>query len=222
MLSAIVMMAVACGSKQGKVIPRGRFAQLYASLFEADAWLEYHSSSRFQADTTNFYYPILKSYGYTVEDYRRSLDYYLGDLNRFQKIIEESTQILQKKVDELQAVVDSDNRIQEYIRTGKSAVRKQVMFDTLIAKAGFTDRVDISMDEFGRYVFNKVQEDTSFFGPRLVLADKDTSTVAAVDTVDLAPRPVHLENVDDLREQQKEQRRQRQLPLKKIREEAQL
>lgn len=203
MLSAIVMMALACGSKQGKVIPRGRFAQLYASLFEADAWLEYHSSSRFQADTTNFYYPILKSYGYTVEDYRRSLDYYLGDLNRFQKIIEESTQILQKKVDELQAVVDSDNRIQEYIRTGKSAVRKQVMFDTLIAKAGFTDRVDISMDEFGRYCFNKVMEDTSFYGPRLIIAGKDT-TAAFPDSLCLPPRPRRLESIDQWNEAKKE------------------
>ena len=203
MLSAIVFMAVACGSEKGKIIPRSRFAQLYASLFEADAWLEYHSVSRFTADSTNFYLPILKSYGYSDEDYRRSVYHYLKDPGRFSKILEESKEILQKQVDEIQAIVDHDNRIEDYIRTGKRVVRKPVMFDTLIAHAGFTDKVDISMDEFGRYCFNKVMEDTSFYGPRLIIAEKDTAA-AYPDSLCLPPRPRRLESIDQWNEAIKE------------------
>lgn len=222
LLSAIVMMMVACGSKQGKIIPRGRFAQLYASLFKADAWLESHSDYRSKADTTNFYLPILESYGYTAEDYRRSLDHYLEDPYRFAKIIEESRKILEKEVDKLQLVVDAENNLENYIRKGKYAARDQVMFDTLIARAGFTDRVDISMDEYGRYVFNKVYEDTSFFGPRLIIAEPDT-TETAENLEIIRTRPGRLESIDNwLDERNAEKRKQRQSIKQKKVEEAQL
>ena len=217
LLSAIVLMAIACGSKQGKIIPRSRFAQLHASLFKADAWLESHSDFRAKADTTNFYQSIFDSYGYSAEDYRRSLYQYLEDPGRFAKIIEESTNIIRKEVDELQEKVDGENRLQNFIMTGKRVVRNQVMFDTLMARAGFTDKVDISMDEFGRYVFNKVLEDTSFFGPRLVIAEPDT-TETVVEPVDINRAPELPDSSDVWLKEHKVERKQRQVFEKKIKE----
>ena len=66
----VLVLAVclcSCG-REGKVIPRNKFARIYAEMFLADSWLSTASpEARQRSDTMAFYEPIFEKYGYTVE-----------------------------------------------------------------------------------------------------------------------------------------------------------
>lgn len=97
---AVVLALCLCScSREGKVIPKNKFAKIYAEMFLADSWL---STAPFEvrmlADTTAFYAPIFEKYGYTVEDYWASVSYYLQDPDRFSRILKKSGVILGTEV----------------------------------------------------------------------------------------------------------------------------
>lgn len=106
----VLVLAVclcSCG-REGKVIPRNKFARIYAEMFLADSWLSTASpEARQRSDTMAFYEPIFEKYGYTVEDYWASVSYYLQDPDRFSRILNRSNQQLETQLKALQAEVES-------------------------------------------------------------------------------------------------------------------
>ena len=76
-LIAVVLSSVvlSCADK-ARVIPVRKMEKIYREMFLADQWLEIHSEKRPIADTTWFYAPIFEKYGYDIEDYRASVDFY--------------------------------------------------------------------------------------------------------------------------------------------------
>ena len=98
---ALAVCLCACG-KEGKVIPKKKFAHIYAEMFLADVWLDFAPvETRLRADSTAFYEPIFEKYGYTVEDYWASVSYYLQDPDRFSRILNKSNEILEAKLETL-------------------------------------------------------------------------------------------------------------------------
>lgn len=105
--TVLVLLAAFClcaCDKGGKVIPRKKFARIYAEMFLSDAWLTTApSEARIKSDTTDFYAPIFEKYGYTLEDYLESVSYYLQDPDRFSRILRKSGLLLQSQMKALEA-----------------------------------------------------------------------------------------------------------------------
>lgn len=87
-LFAALMAASAGCSRGGRVIPRGDMVDIYADLLMADQWLSAQRGAMTRmSDTTMYYEPIFNKYGYTTEDFRRSVNRYLDDPARYSKML---------------------------------------------------------------------------------------------------------------------------------------
>ena len=84
-----------------------------------DQWINSTPVLRSTADTSLVYEPILKKYGYTADDYRRSIDYYLNDPDDYADIMSETVKILDRKLAELRRKkdgIDEDKAFREHIK----------------------------------------------------------------------------------------------------------
>ena len=102
--------------RRAKVISRKDFAAIYAEMFIADQWIKDNPSARSKADTTLVYDRIFKKYGYTFEDYDKSVNYYLYDPSKYAKILDASSEILEAKLKELRM---KNEEIERYKRIHK-------------------------------------------------------------------------------------------------------
>ena len=104
-LVVTVMVGGLCSCNRSRgIIPRAKFSKIYAELFVADAWLSSASSEvKAKADTTAFYEPIFKKYGFTTADYLTSVEYYLNDPERFGKIIKKAHHMLDTEIELLES-----------------------------------------------------------------------------------------------------------------------
>lgn len=98
---AALLLCFACSDDEPKVIPRGKMAKIYAEMLVMDQWAVSDSRLRQKADTSLIYEPIFEKYGYDGEDYRASVEYYMNDPERFSRILRESADILDARIEEL-------------------------------------------------------------------------------------------------------------------------
>ena len=105
-LFLIALTLVCCGRK-ARVIPAATLSEIYSDMFMADQWLAQNSRARRTADTSNFYAPIFKEYGYTVEDYDASVRHYLRKPDKYAKILKAAGAKLTKKAKRLEAIEDA-------------------------------------------------------------------------------------------------------------------
>ena len=98
---AALLLCFACSDDESKVIPRGKMAKIYAEMLVMDQWAVSDSRLRQKADTSLIYEPIFAKYGYDGEDYRASVEYYMNDPERFSRILRESADILDARIEEL-------------------------------------------------------------------------------------------------------------------------
>lgn len=184
MIVAVLACVCSC-SRGGKVIPRSKMAKIYADMFIIDSWMTIAPyESRRAVDTLNVYEPVFNDYGYSTEDYRTSVSYYLQDPDRFSRILRKTGNILKSDMEEL--IHEQDARIeQEKLRRQyRNSIRKYefTVYDTLFDKASFTDRIEIKKDAYGRFLPVRVLEDTCFYGPKLILQnDVDEVKVAVLE-----------------------------------------
>lgn len=101
-LASVVLAG--CSPRKGRVIPRGKMADIYCDMFVADQWLNDYGRAKKTADTTLFYEPIFRSHGYTSKDFDRSLTHYLSDPERFSKILKEVADRLDAESKRLAAI----------------------------------------------------------------------------------------------------------------------
>jgi hypothetical protein len=76
-------------------------ARIYADMLMTDQWVTSTPGIRMVADTSLVYEPILEKYGYDSDDYRRSIDAYMDDPERYARILRTTGEILQDRIDEL-------------------------------------------------------------------------------------------------------------------------
>lgn len=187
MVSAALAAGTVSCSKGPEIIPKRQMEKIYHDMFLADQWLADVPGKRPVADTTWFYQPIFEKYGYTVEDYRNSVNYYLSDPKRYAEMIG-------RVVDDLEnesAAINRDIARQDQIRhrtdsiaSAMKAFRSEdmVYYGDLFYVNSMTDKIDIRRNSRGVYYPVPVVEDTVYHGPQLII--KDTS---AVKNEELAP-----------------------------------
>ena len=91
-----------CAKEDTRVIPRKKMARIYAEMLVTDQWITSTPGLRMVADTSLVYEPILEKYGYDSDDYRKSIDVYMDDPERFARILRTAGEILQERIVELE------------------------------------------------------------------------------------------------------------------------
>ncbi len=100
-LAAVMIFFSSCSRDGAKVIPRNTLAEIYAEMLVTDQWVTTNTGIRRVADTSLVYEPILNKYGYDSEDYRKSIDKYMNDPERFSRILRTTGEILDARITEL-------------------------------------------------------------------------------------------------------------------------
>lgn len=104
LLLAAVAGLSGCGHK-GRVIPAKKMIRIYTDMYLADQWIRDHVEARAAADTTLFFDPIFKRYGYTFEDYDASLNYYVDRPVEFAEILTAASDRMRARSEALLAEV---------------------------------------------------------------------------------------------------------------------
>ena len=100
-----------CVKDDAEVIPRAKMAKIYAEMFETDQWILATQGIRLMADTSLVYEPILNKYGYDVNDYMKTVDSYMDDPERFAKVLRNSGEILDERIEVLRKTIQEMARI---------------------------------------------------------------------------------------------------------------
>ncbi len=201
-LALMTAVFASCRKDVAKVIPRGKMAKIYAEMLVTDQWITSTPGVRRIADTSLVYEPILESYGYTSADYRRSVDHYMNDPERFSRIFRTAGKILEDRlVDlreeqarqaalELLPKIESDFKVWEYVPYWKD--------ETYVH---YFDSLDVVLDSATlMYRFVSIERgDTLYDRIRMVkpdsLAVTDSSAAAEVKNDSLK---INSLNVDSL------------------------
>lgn len=180
---AALSFLVGCSCNQTTIIPRGKMAHIYAEMLVVDQWLLEHARFRTQADTSLVYEPIFESYGYTTEDYRASVEYYMNDPERYSRILRSTSDILEKKIEELKLIKAKEDR-------EKAVVPYRINPDRLYFGRSkdrlweYGDSVSAALDSLTpvyELSFHEVS-DTLFDGLNIVI---NVDTLAVKDTLQL-------------------------------------
>ena len=132
------LLLFSCSGRQ-RIIPRDVLTDIYVDMFLADQWLEDHRSEKSRTDTLLFYDPIFQRYGYTFEDYDRSVQHYLKDPERFSKIFRDAAQKLRDKEDQYEKKAERIKQIREYNEAFRGFKSVDFDRDTFLWAAPITD-----------------------------------------------------------------------------------
>lgn len=174
-LSVAVLAVVSC-ERGGRVIPVGKMERIYREMLLADQWLAGNPEKGNMADTSWFYEPIFKKYGFTTEDYQKSVGYYLNDPKRYAYMLERVEKDLRRELESVNAEIAREDRLQhkaDSIARARTSVKAKsfVSFMEVFEADAMTDTVEIVKDSFEVYRPVPVIEDTVYHGPRLVIRD---------------------------------------------------
>ena len=185
------LLLLSCGKDDGgKVIPKDKLSEIYAEMFVLDQWVGTESRLRREADTSMVYAPILEKYGYNYDDYLASVDYYMKDPERYSRILRTTSEILNRRLSDLQA------QKEEMLSAERAAHRRDsllrlVHFDidsaiTAMSRVNPSDSVVSEIQPFGVLSIRFVQRgDTSYAGPEVIVRS-DTLKVVS-DTLKNVP-----------------------------------
>jgi hypothetical protein len=193
-ISACLAVSVSCGNGGEKVIPRGKLAEIYAEMFVTDQWILKSPGVRRSADTSLVYEPILEKYGYTSADYRKSVDVYMNDPERFSRILRTSAGLLDKRLEELKKrkeELDHIKALEELLHQLKyeSDFKAEEFFPYLFDEpyVHYYDSLSVKPDSLLMiYRFSNVERsDTTYEGLRMIVRDTlvVADTLAVCDTL---------------------------------------
>ena len=111
----LLVLAVSC-HKGPRRIPRGDMEDIMMQVLLHDQYLKQNTELRKQADTMLVYEGIFESFGYDTDDFLASLDYYLADASRMEKIMEKVEQRLMVKVEQTEKEVEEESWRRNYLR----------------------------------------------------------------------------------------------------------
>ena len=204
-LAAFAMILLASCKEEDKVIPRDKLARIYAEMLVTDQWILTTPNVRTIADTSLVYEPILEKYGYDSDDYRRSVDHYMDDPERFARIFRETDEILElriKKVTQEKHELEQLEAKKKKIEKFRKDLNLGEYFPYLHGKpyVRFYDSLSVAMDDFNVYRLEPVETaDTLFDGIKIVVSGADTLATEAADTAKPAvvpePAPLKLDSV---------------------------
>ncbi len=185
--AAAMLMLSSCGKDEGRVIPRKKLAKIYAEMLVTDQWIS-SNGMRTAADTSLVYEPVFEKYGYTSDDYRKSVDEYMDDPERYSRILRTTVDILDEKLEDLKKEQARQEALAKITR-----IKTDFKVEDFVPYWGdrqyvrYYDSIAVAVDTAKRmYKLVPVSKrDTLYDGVRIVVQEKvDTS---AVDSLGLAP-----------------------------------
>ena len=187
----LVLCLISSCKRGNRVIPKDKFAEIYAEMFVLDQWLDDNRDVRRRADTTLVYAPVLDKYGYTYDDYLASVDKYMKDPMRYSRILRSTAEILNNRLENLKSIQAEELAKERAARRLDSLIRS-VNFDmdsVLMAmmRVHPTDSIVAVADSDGFLSFRFVcVSDTVYDGPDMVLKD---SLELAKDSLEMTQVP---------------------------------
>ena len=118
-----------CGPQKGDdvVIGKKTMSKIISDIYLADQYIKHTPKYEAEADTMYVYPAIVEKYGYKIDDYWKSVKYYLQDHDEYSKILKQARAILDKRFDELEALVakqEGERRIRLERWWGLDSTRK--------------------------------------------------------------------------------------------------
>lgn len=174
--------------KEEGVIDENSMAKIYAEMLLTDQWINSTPGMRLIADTSLVYEPILKKYGYTSEDYRKSVEHYLNDPDTYADIMKMTVRILDGKLVDLNKRKVEIGEGKERDKFIKTMSREIKLNDSLFAinhvhedVFGPDDSLSVEWDTLS-LCFNIRRVQKTVKADSLTVAD----SVAAVDSIAVA------------------------------------
>lgn len=199
---AVLALLPSCRKGEAELIPRSDLSEIYAEMLLTDQWILHTPNVRNIADTSLVYEPILERYGYDSDDYRKSVDVYMDDPERFARVFRETVEILTARMEELKVERDRLAHL-EMLRKRAEAYRPDLKWELRVPQKEDTlsvslpDSLVIERDSSGIiYRFAHVpRKDTVYKGVRMVLQEPDTVKTERPDTSEVSQK---VEIIDTL------------------------
>ena len=117
LLLLIVPFVLAVSCQRGpELISRGDMEEIMHDVLLQDQYLKVTSQSKRLMDTTLVYEGIFEQYGYTTDDFLYSLDYYLEDPSRMEKLMENVEERLKDEAKVVAQEVKDENWREGFLR----------------------------------------------------------------------------------------------------------
>ena len=172
----ILLAGVSSCGHRTKVIPRGKFAEVYADLFLSDAWITSNPDAKTKADTSKYYEYVLNNRGFTTEDYLKSVDYYLNDPDRYARILKQASVILDRQERAIRKAVLAELAEDEARSKRRMYNPDVLLYSTLFEEAVIPDTISIKTDKYGRIFPEPVLPDSLWRGPGMTVAPDTLKT----------------------------------------------
>ena len=85
-------------------------SKIYYDIYMTDEAVDANYGLRRMADTMRIYEPIFNKYGYTTDDYNRSVNFYLERPDKFEDVFEDTKTMLEKRKAELNAILEAEGK----------------------------------------------------------------------------------------------------------------
>lgn len=196
------------------IIPKDIMSQIYYDMYINDQSVKSKYIFRRMSDTLHVYAPIFEKYGYSVEDYQKSVNHYLLDPEEFEDIFKETVTLLEKKKALLEALIAAEEKRSirwefldslEYftadtIQSSRYYRTLRILFfqaDTIVPNSpvidsAFMDRPRSRFEIFSDSVLNS-DKDFKFYktlGIFPALPHKDTLDTLQTDSLELEIEPI--------------------------------
>ena len=193
-LIAVLFLCLACSGDRASVIPRGKLAKIYAEMLVMDQWAQSESHLRATADTSLIYEPVFHKYGYDIQDYTRSVEYYMQDPERFSRILRESTDILQARIEELNALKKQMRRLEE-IKSFVTDFDISEFYPCLSDEpyVHYYDSLTVEADSGYVYRIVPIERADTLYDRLVMVINRDTT---AVDTLAVQKETIKEESVE--------------------------
>ena len=182
----LVLLTFTFSCRRVRVIPEDVMSQMYLEMFLLDQWVIQESIST-KADTSFVYGTVIRNHGYTVDDFRHSVNTYLKNPEGYAKILDETLDMITGRM----MAIDEQgraNRRRDSIRVARLAKYLPDPPNFSKYKPGPYDPVDtviIGRDSL-KYLMTIPKMDTMYHGPRMILQsdiDRADSLKAVEDSL---------------------------------------
>lgn len=140
-LLVIVTGLIYSSCKKEDIISKSTMSQIISELYLSDEYIEQNPEYRGQTDSLRLYPGIIKKYGYTMDDYERSIKHYLEDKETYKELHIKAKEILQKREEELTIIqigrdkyLENQNKLNSWwvLDSLKSLTDKQIAKDEFL------------------------------------------------------------------------------------------
>ena len=112
-----LFLTIAVVSCQGpRVIPRAKMERVMREMLLQDQQIRMNIPPRSQADTMLVYEGIFQKYGYDTDDFRLSLEYYLAEPERMEKVMDAVASGLEKEAADFRKTLELEQWQQNLMR----------------------------------------------------------------------------------------------------------